>query len=77
MWKVWGAKIPDALHWSKMQFIPTKEYPGSGPRRRNRSLSLAVELKLVLWLEATLTLLMSCKKRKGATYNNYNEKKQN
>lgn len=39
--------VTEALHWSKMQCIPTKEYAGS-TFRTGGSLSLALELKLVL-----------------------------
>lgn len=52
--------LPEALLWSKMQCIPTNEYAGSAPWRCGRSLSLTLELKLVLWLEARLPLRRSC-----------------
>jgi hypothetical protein len=45
-----------------MQCIPTKEDAGSGPRRHRESLSLAVELKLVLRVEDGLILRRFCKK---------------
>lgn len=48
-----------------MQCIPTNEYAGSLPRRRDWSLapSLVDELKLALWPEAWLPLLTSCNRK--------------
>lgn len=58
----WRKKLPEALHWSKMQCIPTNEYAGSARRLCGRSLSLLLEPKLLRG-EGWLPLWTSCKEK--------------
>ena len=53
--------LPMALAWSNMQCIPTKEYAGS-TFFRGCSVSLVIELKLVVRLSLRLELRISYNK---------------